>query len=64
MYDRILLATDGTEASTDAATHASGGPDRYCGTCTHFRYDNGTTPVCGFHERQLDDLDPCPDFER
>jgi len=22
MYDRILLATDGTEASTDAATHA------------------------------------------
>ncbi|AWB27285.1 DUF7139 domain-containing protein [Halococcoides cellulosivorans] len=49
---------------TDAATHASGGPDRYCGTCTHFRYDNGTTPVCGFHERRLDDLDPCPEFDR
>ncbi|MFW6436151.1 MAG: DUF7139 domain-containing protein [Halococcoides sp.] len=49
--------------ANDASTPSPSGHDRYCGTCTHFRYENGTTPVCGFHERRLDDLDPCPDFE-
>ncbi|MFB6163377.1 MAG: hypothetical protein ABEJ86_08070 [Halococcoides sp.] len=39
------------------------GPDRYCGTCDHFRYERGTTPFCDAHDRGLDDLDPCPEYK-
>jgi len=58
-------ADHGTRTSTGPTDRfRPDGPDRYCGTCTHFRYESKTTPVCGVRERRLDDLDPCPEYER
>jgi len=39
--------------------------DEYCGNCRHFEYvmeDDEATPYCGFHDRTLDDMDPCSNW--
>ena len=36
--------------------------DRYCGSCSHFRYartDDGLVPYCGLHSEAMDDMDAC-----
>ncbi len=36
--------------------------DRYCGSCSHFRYartDDGLIPYCGLHSEAMDDMDAC-----
>ncbi|MFB6218417.1 MAG: hypothetical protein ABEH77_04425 [Halobacteriaceae archaeon] len=47
--------TDGTAA------------DRYCGNCTHFDYvrtDEGIQPYCGYHDEEMDDMEPCREWEQ
>lgn len=42
-------------------------PDRYCGSCAHFRYvrtGDGLQPYCGAHDDLMDDMEPCPQWQR
>ncbi|MFC5970656.1 ribonuclease BN [Halomarina salina] len=61
------------ESPPDSRTPVAGGDagpeatDRYCGSCTHFRYvrtADGLQPYCGAHEELMDDMEPCPQWER
>ncbi|WP_254537296.1 phage holin family protein [Halomarina litorea] len=50
----------GEEESSDAT-------DAYCGNCAHFSYvrtGDGLKPYCGYHEGLMDDMDPCPEWEK
>ncbi|GGN14493.1 DUF7139 domain-containing protein [Halarchaeum nitratireducens] len=44
------------------------GPDRYCGSCTHFDYvrtdDGDIRPYCGYHDELMDDMDACEQWTR
>ncbi|GGM70831.1 uncharacterized membrane protein HdeD (DUF308 family) [Halarchaeum rubridurum] len=54
----------GAGASADADV----GPDRYCGSCTHFDYvrtdDDDIKPYCGHHDELMDDMDACEAWTR
>ncbi|MFC6836526.1 DUF7139 domain-containing protein [Halomarina ordinaria] len=56
---------EGAELVAEASPRNA--PDTYCGNCTHFRYvrtDDGLRPYCGYHAEVMDDMDPCPQWER
>ncbi|AUX07722.1 hypothetical protein AArcSl_0064 [Halalkaliarchaeum desulfuricum] len=39
--------------------------DKYCGSCTQFRYvrtPEGMQPYCDFHDERMDDMDACEDW--
>lgn len=43
------------------------GPDKYCGNCAHFDYENtgdGMQPYCGLYEEEMDDMEACDWWER
>lgn len=37
--------------------------DKYCGNCDFYEYRSDGGPFCGFHDRELDDLEACDDHE-
>ena len=54
----------GARRASDGPDYAGG--DVYCGNCAHFEYvrtDTGIQPYCGVHERLMDDMDPCREWE-
>ena len=56
-----------TQSTTTQSPPDSSTTDRYCGSCTHFRYvrtADGLQPYCGAHEELMDDMEPCPQWER
>jgi len=61
-------STDGSAAFSNdflRSTQADDDLDEYCGNCRHFEYvmdDDEATPYCGFHDRTLDDMDPCSNW--
>lgn len=53
-----------TDADDDAAPSVATA-DRYCGNCRHFDYvrtRDGLQPYCGFHDEEMDDVDPCEEW--
>jgi cytochrome c biogenesis protein CcdA len=43
------------------------GPDKYCGNCAHFDYEDtgtGMQPYCGLYEEEMDDMEACNWWER
>lgn len=60
--DRDLAPHDEGVDVTRTARPQDSVADRYCGNCTHFRYDRhdtGVSPYCTYHERAMTDMDPC-----
>lgn len=58
-------ASDGGTATTKVQSPARD-RDRYCGNCTFFDYkptDAGIEPHCGYHNRLMDDMEPCQHWE-
>jgi hypothetical protein len=42
-------------------------PDRYCGNCTHFDYEQdgtGMHPYCGLYDQRMEDMEACQWWER
>lgn len=55
---------DGTEGGRSHSGGFAG--DRYCGNCAFYEYaqTEGTNkPFCGYHERELEDLEACDEHE-
>jgi len=43
------------------------GPDKYCGSCSHFDYvrtDEGIRPYCGYDDVVMEDMDACDNYAR
>ncbi|MFC7155607.1 ribonuclease BN [Halomarina halobia] len=62
--DAVLLDAD---AGTGAGSEGHGVPDTYCGSCAHFKYVRSggeLRPYCDYHREVMDDMDPCPQWER
>jgi len=62
--DITSLKGDGRIVSSTASARDLA--DRYCGNCEHFRYvrsEQGMEPYCGFHNRSMDDMEACEDWE-
>ena len=50
-------------AGADRASKSTA--DKYCGSCTQFRYvrtPEGMQPYCDFHDGRMDDMDACEDW--
>ena len=60
------VPSDENESGTDSEPDV--GPDRYCGSCTHFDYvrtdDGDIQPYCGYHDELMDDMDACEQWAR
>jgi len=60
------VSSDENESGTDSEPDV--GPDRYCGSCTHFDYvrtdDSDIRPYCGYHDELMDDMDACEQWAR
>ena len=71
-------ATDSSGGTSDRSRKSRGGSsgtrtdraakstaDKYCGSCTQFRYvrsSEGMQPYCDFHDERMDDMDACGDW--
>ena len=54
---------DSSRTGTDRASESTA--DKYCGSCTQFRYvraPEGMQPYCDFHDGRMDDMDACEDW--
>ncbi|MDR5672698.1 putative membrane protein [Halalkaliarchaeum sp. AArc-CO] len=52
-----------SRAGADRASKSTA--DKYCGSCTQFRYvrtPEGMQPYCDFHDGRMDDMDACEDW--
>ncbi|MFP4188112.1 MAG: hypothetical protein ACLFR5_01730 [Halobacteriales archaeon] len=52
------------ERDEDAGSAGFAG-DKYCGNCVFYEYGTGDSegPFCNYHDRELDDLEPCDEHE-
>ncbi|MFC3478462.1 DUF7139 domain-containing protein [Halobacterium litoreum] len=58
---------DITSPMDDQQTTEGPGPDKYCGNCAHFDYQNtgdGMQPYCGLYEEEMDDMEACDWWEQ
>ncbi len=66
--DTTRPASEGAELLTDDdADDTRDATDAYCGNCAHFSYvrtGGELKPYCGYHEELMDDMDPCPYWEK
>jgi len=56
----------GSPSQSAGETPTESSVDRYCGSCTQFKYvrtDTGIRPYCAHHDELMDDMDACDDWQ-